>query len=168
MRGIRYRERAEDGPKRAIKRELAGKKFAFWIKFRLLGGEEESQRERKIKNRALFLERGGGKREHYLFVASLRRFEFARILYCGRDPILRLLDRLIRKSDDSECMKSFHDVALDRDDRRLREHWLCAKDARKTRRYLLLLHHCRLLYYACSMQFAAAGFASRRSMSIGF
>src|SRR3989344_2165626 len=143
-RGGGDREYAQNPAHTAVERKFSREEFSRRVERYLFGGKEERERERYIKCRAFLFQFRGGKREHYFLVAPFRRLELlfiARIFYCRRDTVLRFLHGFVREPDDGKRVQSFYDIALHRDDGRLREHRLRAKDARESRSYFLLVSH---------------------------
>src|SRR3989338_10647618 len=143
-RGGGDREHAQNPADAGVERKFSSEEFSRRVEPYLFGGKEEREREWYIKCRAFLFQFRGGKREHYLLVAPFGRLELlfvARIFYCRRDAVLRLLDRFVGEPDDGECMQAFHNIALHRDDGRLRQHRLRAKDARESGSYFLLVSH---------------------------
>src|SRR3989338_1725157 len=138
------REHAQNPAHAAVERKFSREKFSRRVEPYLFGGKEEREREGYIKCRACLFQFRGGKREHYLLVAPFGRLKLlfvARIFYCRRDTVLRLLHGFVGKPDDSKRVQAFHDIALDRDDGRLRQHRLRAIYASESRSYFLFRTH---------------------------
>src|SRR3989344_171934 len=112
-RGESYRKRPQDPAYVAVQGKFACEQFPFRVELRLLGRKEEREREREVEYRPFFLESGGRKREHYLLVAFLRRFQALRVFNRRSDAVFCFLDRFIGKADNGECVQSFRNIAFD-------------------------------------------------------